>query len=345
MLWDDGHSNQFYFIVPGLVRSTFDETMNTKDIPSTGVRYLEVRSTQAGQRVDNFLLHQLKGVPRSRIYRMLRNGEVRVNKGRVKPTYRIASGDRIRLPPVRRANDLAVATVVPGGVAERLKTAILHEDKDLLILNKPSGLAVHGGSRLQYGLIEALRQTRSATEMLELAHRLDRATSGCLLIAKTRAALTALHQMLREGKIEKRYTALVAGRWHGGARGVSVAIAKRASGTHGRMVGIAANGKTAETWFKPCEYFDDCSLMTVRIYTGRTHQIRVHAAHVGHPLVGDDKYGDYALNKKMRKRGLKRLFLHASQLQFHMPDTNRSYTIDAPLPDTLRQFLDTLEPQ
>ncbi len=315
----------------------------TEDTPSRRVSYIEVSGTQAGQRVDNFLLRRLKGVPRSRIYRMLRNGEVRVNKGRVKPTYRVASGDRIRLPPVRHANDLATVPDIPESIAERLKTAVLHEDEHLIILNKPSGLAVHGGSTLKYGLIEALRQTRPTAETLELVHRLDRATSGCLLIAKSRVVLTSLHQLLREGKIEKWYAALVAGRWQGGARGVSATLAKGDRGAQRRLVEISANGKFAETWFKPCKHFVDCSLMSVRLYTGRTHQIRVHAAHVGHPLAGDDKYGDFTFNKMMRKRGLKRLFLHASKLHFNMPDFNRSYSIDAPLHPSLRQLLKTLE--
>ena len=264
-----------------------------------GVRHVEVGQQDAGQRLDNFLARHLKGVPRSRVYKMLRKGEVRVNRKRARADYRVEAGDEVRLPPVYQAAP-GERPSVPPAVRERIEAAIVYEDDALLVVDKPAGLAVHGGSGLAFGLIEALREARPNQPFLELGHRLDRDTSGCLVIAKTRPALNAFHRQLREGGVEKHYLALVTG------------LAR-------------------------------FTLMDVRIDTGRTHQIRVHAAHLGHPLAGDDKYGDFECNRELKRHGLKRLFLHAAHLRFRLPETGSNYDITTPLPPELQQVLDELE--
>lgn len=306
--------------------------------PEAGtVSHVEVDREQAGQRIDNFLTRYLKGVPRSHVYRILRNGEVRVNKGRVKPSYRLAVDDRIRIPPVR-SGDSAEAWA-PGPVRSRLEAAILLEDDDLIVLNKPAGLAVHGGSGLHYGVIEVLRQIRPHAPTLELAHRLDRDTSGCLLIAKSRRMLSALHGLLRTGEIEKQYIALIAGVWQGGMREVVAPVARQRGL---ETMTVREGGKQAHSLFKPLTRFEQSTLMEVRIRTGRTHQIRAHAAHLGYPIVGDDKYGDIAFNRLMHERGLRRLFLHAARLMFRIPESGRKYCVEAPLDSHLRRVLENL---
>lgn len=297
------------------------------------VARVRVNTEQAGQRVDNFLITYLKGVPRSHVYRILRSGEVRVNKGRVKPSYRLLINDEIRIPPLH-TRKLAVPAI-PDHVPAVLEAAVLLEDDDLIVLNKPAGLAVHGGSGLAFGVIEAMRQARPHAPILELVHRLDRDTSGCLIIAKSRTALGELHTLLRTGGLNKHYTALLAHPWQGGARAVIAPVARRA-----KIGGVVhAAGKQAKSLFRPLRRFEQTTLMEVRIATGRMHQIRLHATHIGHPVAGDKKYGDPEFNCHMRACGLKRLFLHAAGLSFQMPLSGRRYTVQAPLDAGLREVL------
>ncbi len=310
--------------------------------PSPTVRYLEIDETRAGQRLDNFLIATLKGVPKSHIYRILRKGEVRINRGRARPDYRLEPGDIVRIPPMRQAS---ARDIVPRQAAEGfawLLPRILHEDDELMVVNKPAGLAVHGGSGVGVGLIEALRGLRPDAPFLELAHRLDRDTSGCLLLAKTRPALLALHRMLREGAMEKRYVALVAGAWRGGAREVTAALEKNRPRSGEHMVEVTEDGKEAASLFTPHQRFGFCTLMEIRLLTGRTHQARVHAAHLGHPIAGDDKYGDREFNRRLRRLGLKRLFLHAQRLRFTHPSRDCKMDVEAPLPTELSSLLERL---
>jgi 23S rRNA pseudouridine955/2504/2580 synthase len=311
--------------------------------PAPAAKLVTVDADQHGQRIDNFLARILKGVPKSHIYRVLRKGEVRVNKGRVKPEYRVQAGDQVRVPPVRVAERDTAR--VPDDLCQRLEAAILYEDGDVLVLDKPSGLAVHAGSGLRFGVIEALRQSRPQLSFLELVHRLDRETSGCLLLAKNRPALNALHDQLREGRMEKRYLALVSGHWQGGKRSVSAPLRKNTVRGGERMVAVDDSGKEARTHFTLVQNLGDAALVEALIDTGRTHQIRVHAAHIGHPLAGDDKYGDEDFNRRMRAHGLKRLFLHAQALAFQRPGGQGEIHVSAPLGEDLKQVLESLEQQ
>jgi 23S rRNA pseudouridine955/2504/2580 synthase len=307
-----------------------------------GVRRVTVGSNEVGQRIDNFLITALKGVPKSHIYRVLRKGEVRVNKGRVKAQYRLQAGDEVRIPPLRVAPESA-APAIPKARGAELAAAILYEDGDLLVLNKPSGWAVHGGSGVAYGVIEALRVVRTDLPHLELVHRLDRETSGCLLLAKHRAALLALHDALRNGEVDKHYWALVKGRWPSALRRVDVALRKNVLRSGERMVAGDEDGKAAESEFHVRNAYRQASLVDVRLLTGRTHQIRVHAAHAGHPLAGDAKYGDEEFNRTMKSFGLRRLFLHAHSVAVHSPSTGRRLEFTSPLPDDLAAVLHRLE--
>jgi 23S rRNA pseudouridine955/2504/2580 synthase len=313
--------------------------MNEK--PASGVREVTVGEDSDGQRIDNFLLKILKGVPKSRIYRILRKGEVRVNKGRIKPEYRLKSGDLVRIPPIRVSEKPKPAS--PGQrIKQLLDNSILYEDKALLILNKPSGMAVHGGSGVSLGVIEALRAMRPEAHFLELAHRLDRDTSGCLVIAKKRSALRAFQQLLREDGMEKVYMALVKGRWQGGKRRIDAPLRKNTLKSGERIVTVSEDGKSSLSIFSPETIYKDCSLMRVKLITGRTHQVRVHALYSGHPIAGDDKYGDAAFNRQMAEKGLKRLFLHARELRFTLPDSVTIH-VEAPLDENLQAILNKLE--
>ena len=305
------------------------------------VQFVEIPAEAAGQRLDNFLVARLKGVPKSHVYRLLRKGEVRVNKGRAKPDYRLEAGDVVRLPPVRRPEPGATP---PRGRAAglRLESCILHEDDRLIVLDKPSGLAVHGGSGLSHGVIEALRAARPDAPYLELVHRLDRDTSGCLLVAKRRSALRALHELLREGRMEKRYLALVLGRWELGQVKLEDRLRKTLRGGE-RVVEVDASGKAAESIFRPVEIGNTASLLEVRIMTGRTHQIRVQAAEAGHPLAGDERYGEREFNRRMKALGLDRLFLHAASIGWEDPASGEWRMYSAPLPEDLREVLSRLE--
>lgn len=300
---------------------------------------VSVDETQAGQRIDNFLLKHLKGVPKSHVYRILRSGEVRVNSGRIKPHYKLKSGDILRLPPIRISE--GQENHVPESVLQILQSAIIYEDDNIIAINKPSGIAVHKGSGLNFGVIEAFRQILPE-QPLELVHRLDRETSGCLLLAKNRKTLTELHELLRHEKtchIEKTYFALVNGRWEQGNKTIDMGIAKiKRGGEH--IMQIDPSGDSAISHFEPVEIFQHCSLMKVVIETGRTHQIRVHAAFSNHSIIGDTKYGDKTANQKFRAPGLKRLFLHAAHLYLPLAPP---VTINADLSEDLAALLHKLK--
>ena len=278
---------------------------------ATGVQLLEVSAGLEGQRIDNFLLARLKGVPKTMIYRILRKGEVRVNKGRIKPDYRIKEGDIVRVPPMRMTQADEPAPLAKG-LLERLEAAIVYEDKGLIVLNKPAGIAVHGGSGLTYGVIEAFRQMRPHNKEIELVHRLDRDTSGLLLIAKKRSMLRHLHEAFRGDGVDKRYMALVRGRWPASRKQVDAPLQKSNVRSGERMVEVNPEGKEALTLFKVVRRFADyATMLEASPITGRTHQIRVHALYAGHAIAGDTKYGDEGFSSEIRELGGKRLFLHA----------------------------------
>lgn len=311
-----------------------------------GVRKVEVGEGSDGQRIDNFLITELKGVPRTLVYRILRSGEVRLNGGRARPSDRVHAGDVVRIPPVRVATP-GEAAPVSAGLVRALEDGILYEDEHLLVLNKPAGLAVHGGSGLSLGVIEALRQARPHAKFLELVHRLDRETSGCLVIAKKRSALLVLQKRMRGGDDDeegmgKRYRVLVKGRWKGGHHRIEAPLQKNTLSSGERMVRVSRDGKPSITEFEVLERFDDCSLVEATLLTGRTHQIRVHCEHAGHPVAGDLKYGDEAFNKTIRDRGLRRMFLHAYRLDFSHPADERAMRVEAPLDGALENILAVL---
>jgi len=309
------------------------------------VKFITIDSCRAGQRIDNFLLSQLKGVPKSRIYRILRKGEVRVNKGRVKPEYKLSDGDSVRIPPIRVSQKEAPPQP-SANLANLLEASILFENDDLMVVNKPSGLAVHGGSGVSLGLIESFRQIRPEHSFLELVHRLDRDTSGCIMIAKKRSSLRYIQQELREGRIQKIYRALVVGRWPNRRRSVNAPLVKSQLSGGERMVRVAidenADGvKKSLTEYRVIERYEGCTLVEARPITGRTHQIRVHCQSVGCSIVGDDKYCDEGVNKQYRQRGLKRLFLHAFRLQFTLPDKS-PVTVEAEMGQDLTAVFSNL---
>lgn len=306
-----------------------------KELGKARATVLEVGESAESQRIDNFLLRHLKGVPKSHVYRVLRSGEVRVNSGRVRPEYRLQPGDRVRVPPMRIAEREDSRPVRPGP-----PLPVAFEDEALLVLDKPSGVAVHGGSGVSHGAIESLRAARPEAKFLELAHRLDRDTSGLLVIAKKRSALVELHRMLREGEVEKHYFAIAKGRWRGGARELRESLHKFVTKEGERRVAVRGDGQSALTVARPERVGDDFSLLDLRLMTGRTHQIRVHLAHAGHPVLGDDKYGDFALNKVLAAKGVKRLFLHAASLSFRHPATGLTLDLRSPLPKDMQDYLD-----
>ncbi|QPK65062.1 23S rRNA pseudouridine(955/2504/2580) synthase RluC [Methylomonas sp. LL1] len=307
------------------------------------VQWLEITEANCEQRLDNFLIGYLKGVPKTRIYRMVRKGEVRVNKGRVEVSYKLVLGDIVRIPPVRVA-EKADEVIVQPTLKYSLENHILFEDDGFIVLNKPSGFAVHGGSGVQSGVIEALRQIRPQQKFLELVHRLDKETSGCLLIAKKRSVLKVLHELFRGDGIRKTYLALLAGQFKRKKQLVDVPLLKNVNQGGERMVTVSQAGKSAETLFTRLKQFQDATLVHAAPKTGRTHQIRVHAAWLGHPIVADDRYGESEINKAFKKRGYKRLFLHAEQLQFAHPVTGAELHFVAPLPDDLQDLLSHEKP-
>ena len=313
-----------------------------KQLSKESVNWLEVGAEESGQRIDNYLIRWLKGVPKSHVYRILRSGEVRVNKGRIGPDYRVQDGDRVRVPPIRTAAPAASNGPKPG---PRVAFDILYEDAALLVINKPSGLAVHGGSGISLGAIEQLREARPQAKFLELVHRLDRDTSGVLMFAKKRSALVALHEQLREGRVQKQYLALVRGHWRDAKRAVKVPLQKHLLANGERRVSVAVHeaGQAAHTVFRLRKAWPHAtppfSLVEAELKTGRTHQIRVHLAHLEFPIAGDDKYGDFPLNKVLKKQVLKRMFLHAHQIGITHPESGKPLRFEAPLPQELDAFL------
>jgi 23S rRNA pseudouridine955/2504/2580 synthase len=306
------------------------------------VQLIEIEPDFIGQRIDNFLLARLKGVPKSVIYRVLRKGEVRVNKKRIKPEYKLQQDDVVRIPPLTVAAE-GEPVSVKLSMVKNLEQHILFEDNDLIVLNKPSGMAVHGGSGLQFGVIEALRALRPLAKSLELVHRLDRDTSGCLLIAKKRSVLTHLHEQLRNKTVEKKYWALVAGDWDNKVRKVTEPLKKNTLQSGERVVRVdEAEGKPSETRFRILQRYQQGTLVEAFPVTGRTHQIRVHTACSGHPIACDDKYGDNSFTAQMQQIGLNRLFLHAKLLSFIHPNTQTTMRIEAPLDPSLEQALTKL---
>lgn len=305
-----------------------------KDLSKDGVQWLEVGSEYAGQRIDNFLFRILKGVPRSHIYRILRSGEVRADSRRVDAAYKLKSGQKLRIPPI-------FVQQRPSSAPARSFT-VVWEDAALLALDKPAGVAVHGGSGVSSGVIEQLRAARPEQRYLELVHRLDRETSGILLIAKKRAALIGLHAQLRSGQLDKRYLALCVGRWRESRREINFPLTKFSGAEKERRVIVTRDGINARTVFHLRERLAEFSLLEAELKTGRTHQIRVHLAHAGFPIAGDDKYGDFGLNKRLQRDGLKRMFLHAARVEFVHPLTEQTLRLEAPLPHELETFLTRL---
>lgn len=304
-------------------------------------QFVTIGEEEAGQRIDNYLLRVCKGVPKSHIYRILRSGEVRVNKGRIDQLYRLASGDLVRIPPIRIAEKSAQQTA-PGAEFE-----IVFEDAHLLVINKPAGVAVHGGSGVSYGVIEQLRAARPQAKFLELVHRLDRETSGLLLIGKKRSALTNLHDQMRDGTTDKRYFAAVYGDWQNKRQHVKLPLHKYTTADGEKRVVVQAGGQEAHTIFNLLRKWQHFALLEAELKTGRTHQIRVHLASSGFPILGDEKYGDFPLNKQLQKPGegrgaLKRMFLHAHQITFTHPDSGERMTLNAPMPSECERFLVSL---
>jgi len=308
--------------------------------PATKVHWFQITDEHCGQRIDNFLHTYLKGVPRSKIYNILRKGEVRVNKRRVKPIYRLALGDEVRIPPVK----IQTKTIPQAktSIIDRIENSILFEDEELMVINKPSGIAVHGGSGISLGLIETLRQSRPQQRFMELVHRLDRDTSGCIMIAKKRKILTELHAALREKHVQKTYHALVSGRWPKRKQLVNAPLEKNVLNSGERMVRVSPTGKVSKTRFKVLEPFQQATLIEASPITGRTHQIRVHCQYAGHSIIGDDKYGDSDVNSKMKMKGIKRLCLHAYELEFKLPNSGKQLSIRAPYDDALSRALQQL---
>ncbi len=314
-----------------------------KQLSKESVNWLEVGAEESGQRIDNYLIRWLKGVPKSHVYRILRSGEVRVNKGRIGPDYRVQDGDRVRVPPIRTAERPPARSPNSQKSAPAVDFDILYEDAALLVINKPSGLAVHGGSGISLGAIEQLRETRPDAKFLELVHRLDRDTSGILMFAKKRSALVALHEQLREGRVQKMYLALVHGHWRDAKRAVKAPLQKHLLANGERRVSVHEDGQAAHTIFRlrkawP-DYVPPFSLLEAELKTGRTHQIRVHLAHLEFPIAGDDKYGDFPLNKVLKKQLLKRMFLHANRTVITHPDSGETLRFEAPLPVELEAFV------
>ena len=306
------------------------------------VRLLTIGSANVGQRIDNFLMVVLKGAPKSLVYRLLRTGQVRVNKGRIKQTYRLQVDDIVRIPPV---------SVSPEGERERpskglcnaISKSIIYEDENLIIIDKPSGIAVHGGSGVANGVIEIMRAIRPEEKGVELVHRLDRQTSGCLMLAKNRSTLLALHELLRDNLIDKRYYALVHGYWEDDERTVNFPLLKDRSESGIRHVRVSQEGQPSTTRFTVKRHFShQMTLVEAKPLTGRMHQIRVHTAHAGHPILGDETYGKRTLNRALKKQGLKRLFLHAHCLTFMLPSTMKKISVTAPLSPELVAFIDSL---
>lgn len=316
----------------------------SKQFNPGAVNLLTIDEGGDGQRVDNFLAKILKGVPKSHIYRILRSGEVRVNSKRVEASSKLALGDQIRVPPVRMMQ--ADAPPIPQGpVTSKFENAVLFEDEAILVLNKPAGFAVHGGSGISRGVIEQLRLERPHAKFLELVHRLDRDTSGVLLLAKKRSALVALHDAIRNNQTDKRYLVLVQGQWKDQKRKVKLPLHKYVLPSGERRVSVQDDGQDSETIFYLRKPMGEFTLLEAQLVTGRTHQLRVQLAHLGFPILGDDKYGDFELNKALQKRGLKRMFLHSAETVLRHPLSGEKLKLIAPLPKELERFFEVLQSQ
>jgi len=306
---------------------------------NNSVAHVVIDDEEQGQRLDNFLIRRCKGVPKSHIYRILRSGEVRVNSRRVDATYRLCAGDNLRIPPIRIAE--RPKSEVDEAAKQRVDLPILFEDEAMLVIDKPEGIAVHGGSGVSFGVIEALRRQRPQAKFLELAHRLDRETSGILLVGKKRLALTALHDMFREhgAGADKRYLVLVKGRWMNNTQHVKLPLLKYLTENGERRVSVDAQGKASHTVFRLLARWPEMSLLEAQLKTGRTHQIRVHLAHLGFPILGDEKYGDFSLNRDLKRDGLKRMALHAWRMAFRHPLTSGLMECVSPLPDGIGNYI------
>jgi len=313
------------------------DSKQDKDQSQASVVIREVMPDESEQRLDNYLMRYLKGVPKTRIYRIIRRGEVRVNGGRREAAYRLQSGDKVRIPPLRVSSKPQATASAVG--ARELLARIIFQDERFLILNKPAGWAVHGGSGIQLGVVETLRQVFPQSHYLELAHRLDRETSGCLLLAKKRSALRLLQQQLRDNAWNKEYLALLKGHWEGGTRIVDVSLQKNVLRSGERVVRVSADGKSARSEFTPLASGENWSLVSVKLITGRTHQIRVHSAHIGHPVAGDERYGDKTFNQWCKEQGLQRMFLHAYKVHIKLPEIEQTIKQSAALDQTLIEFL------
>lgn len=308
------------------------------DTVLTPVKIITIEEDYAGQRVDNFLITYLKSVPKTRIYRLLRKGEIRVNKKRTQPSYRLLAGDQLRLPPMQLESKAEPG--VPGRRSVSLLTdSVLYEDPGLLIINKPSGIPVHGGSQVSMGVIEILRTMYPKLPQLELVHRLDADTSGVLILAKKRSVLREMHELFRGSAMRKVYWALTKGYWQKSELRVEAALSKNYLSNGERIVRIDKEGKPSLTVFEPLQRFDGAMLVEATLHTGRTHQIRVHARYRSHPIAGDEKYGDKEFNKQMRQYGVRRLFLHARLIEFTLPSTGKLIRVEAPLDDDLQESL------
>ncbi len=292
-----------------------------------------------GQRIDNYLFKQLKGVPKGLIYRLLRTGKIRVNGKRVKQTYRLQEDDEVKIPNIDITENRVAK--ISETVKQKINNNIIYEDQNVIVINKPAGLAVHPGSKVAYGVIEVLRELRSNTEFLELVHRLDRDTSGCLLVAKNKITLNELHELLRAKKIDKKYLLLVKGEWDLGVVNIDTPLQTR--GYDAEADDAKNSWKEAYTTFKPKAFYNGFSLLTAHIETGRTHQIRIHAAQSGYPIVGDSKHGDFAFNRECKKMGLKRMFLHAAEISYQLSDMPEVNRVKAPLSDELTTFIEGLD--
>lgn len=314
----------------------------TEQIINAAVKMLEISEDEAGQRIDNYLMAKLKGVPKSLIYRIVRKGEVRVNKGRIKPEYKLQCGDVVRVPPVRVSEKTQAPVSSKLNKVASLEQQIIFEDDCLLVINKPSGIAVHGGSGLSFGVIEGLRALRPEARFLELVHRLDRDTSGILLVAKKRSALRHLHEQLRIKTVQKDYLALVRGQWQSHVKVVQAPLLKNELASGERIVKVSPEGKPSETRFSIEERYPTATLVKASPVTGRTHQIRVHTLHAGHPIALDDKYGDKEFDAQMRALGLNRLFLHAASIRFEHPKTGETLRLNAPLDEQMKGILKKL---
>jgi 23S rRNA pseudouridine955/2504/2580 synthase len=316
-------------------------TMDEREVKAPG-RLRQVGPDHQSRRIDNYLFGELKDIPKSRIYQMLRRGEVRVNGGRIKPFYKLQSGDQVRIPPTRQA--IADEPAPAGDFLKRkVADSFIYEDDDLVVLNKPAGIVVHGGTGRSWGVIELLRALRADANAWQLVHRLDRETSGCLLIAKSMPVLRRLNAALVAGDLEKEYLSLLKGRLPERRREVKAPLASHRTGEGERMVAVDETGKTAQTQFETLREFPQTTLVRVRLLTGRTHQIRVHAAHLGHPIAGDDKYGDRDFNRQMRQFGLRRIFLHACQIELPADMGLHCRRFAAPMPEGLQSVIDRLE--